>query len=95
MISIVASAIDLTTHLDADLKISALTEFRAMCQAANAGRILPGRTLDTDIDGSKRILRARGPVGEFLADAMIEDGDAVLITRTATYRYTIRKASDV
>ena len=55
----------------------------------------PGATVETDIDGTKRILRARGPVGDFLARAGVEDGNAVLITRTAPYSYTIRKAADV
>lgn len=54
----------------------------------------PGMTIETDIDRTKRILRTRGPVGDFLARAGVQDGDAVLITRTAAYAYTIMKASD-
>ena len=52
----------------------------------------PGGTVETDIDGSKRILRTRGPVGDFLARAGVRDGDAVLITRHSPYTYTISKA---
>lgn len=54
----------------------------------------PGVTVETDIDRSKRILRTRGPVGDFLARAGVNDGDTVLITRHSLYAYTISKASN-
>ncbi len=54
----------------------------------------PGMTIETDIDRTKRMMRARGPVGDFLARAGVEGGDAVLITRMAPYAYIIAKASD-
>jgi hypothetical protein len=52
----------------------------------------PGMTVQTDIDGTKRILRVRGPVRDFLTRAGVKDGDTVLITRTAPYAYAISKA---
>lgn len=52
----------------------------------------PGVTVETGIDGAKRFLRARGPVDDFPARAGVEDGGAVLITRTTPYAYTISKA---
>jgi hypothetical protein len=55
----------------------------------------PGVTVETDIDRSKRILRTRGPVGDFLARAGVNDGDTVLIIRHSPYAYTISKAQDV
>ena len=54
----------------------------------------PGLTCETDIDGEKRILRARGPVGDFLARAGLNEGDTVLITRHSDHAYTIAKAPD-
>lgn len=54
----------------------------------------PGVTVETDIDRSKRILRTRGPVGDFLARAGVNDGDSVLITRHSPYAYTISKVSN-
>lgn len=53
---------------------------------------VPGQTVETDIDGSKRILRARSPVRDFLARAELEEGDSVLIERTAAYTYRFSKA---
>jgi hypothetical protein len=54
----------------------------------------PGTTIDSDIDRSKRILRARSEVGEFLARARIAEGDSVRIVRTGPYAYEFSKATD-
>lgn len=40
-----------------------------------------GATIETDIDGTKRILRTRGAVGDFLARAGAEPGAVVVISR--------------
>ena len=66
-------------------------------KAAAAARTIsitfqPGMTVETDIDRTKRILRVRTPVGDFLARAGVKAGDAVLVTRTAPYAYTFQKA---
>ena len=53
----------------------------------------PGSTVETDLDGTKRMLRARAEVGDFLALAGVAEGDTVLVIRTAPYTYTIRKAA--
>ena len=53
----------------------------------------PGSTVETDLDGTKRMLRARAEVGDFLARADVAEGDVVLVIRTAPYAYTIRKAA--
>lgn len=53
----------------------------------------PGEIIETDIDGTKRILRARGTVRDFLERAEMREGDDVLIERTAPYCYTFSKAA--
>ena len=53
----------------------------------------PGSTVETDLDGTKRMLCARGEVGDFLTLAGVDEGDTVLVIRTAPYTYTIRKAA--
>jgi hypothetical protein len=50
------------------------------------------RTVRTDIDGEKRILRDRGAVGEFMTNASLQEGDLVLITRLGPYHYLVAKA---
>jgi len=56
---------------------------------------LPGGTVQTDIDRTKRILRARAPVGDFLARGFVKEGEAVRITRTSPYAYEFSKVTDV
>lgn len=52
----------------------------------------PGQTVDTDIDGTKRILRTRAPVRDFIARAGLAEGDTVVIERVAPYSYRFLKA---
>lgn len=51
----------------------------------------PGQTVDTDIDRTKRILRARSAVGDFFALADVREGDSVCLTSVGPYRYIISK----
>lgn len=51
-----------------------------------------GRTTKTDIDGEKRILRDRGAVGDFMANAGLQEGDLVLVTKVGPYHYQFAKA---
>jgi hypothetical protein len=51
----------------------------------------PGRTVDTDIDRSKRILRTRAAVREFFALADVQEGDTIRIMKAGSYRYEISK----
>ncbi|MER9240677.1 hypothetical protein [Mesorhizobium sp. M0633] len=55
---------------------------------------VPGQRVETDIDGTKRILRARSPVADFFARTGMKDGDAVRIARVEPYRYEIAKVED-
>ncbi|MER8599362.1 hypothetical protein NKH09_15940 [Mesorhizobium sp. M1339] len=55
---------------------------------------VPGQTVETDIDGTKRILRARSPVADFFARAGMNDGDRLRIARVEPYRYEIVKVED-
>lgn len=55
----------------------------------------PGATVQTDIDRTKRILRARAQVGDFLARSGVREGDAVRITRISPYAYEFLKVTDV
>ncbi|TGQ16360.1 MULTISPECIES: hypothetical protein [unclassified Mesorhizobium] len=59
-----------------------------------AVRFVPGQTVETDIDGTKRILRARSPVADFFARSGMKDGDAVRIAGVSPYRYEITKVED-
>lgn len=52
---------------------------------------MPGRTVETDIDRSKRILRERSAVGEFFATAGIGEGDVIRLTKTDAFCYEITK----
>ncbi|MFM9859054.1 ASCH domain-containing protein [Pseudoxanthobacter sp. M-2] len=52
----------------------------------------PGRTVTTDIDRTKRILRERSAVADFLTRAEIMEGDEVIVERVELYRYQISKA---
>ncbi len=49
----------------------------------------PGPTITTDVAGDKMILRQRGPVREFFADAAAREGDDVIIERTGPYSLRI------
>lgn len=53
----------------------------------------PGQVVHTDIDGTKRILRVRAPVGDFMARSGIVEGDKVVIRRNIPYAYSISKES--
>jgi hypothetical protein len=53
---------------------------------------VPGQTTETDIDGTKRILRVRGAVRDFLVRSGLNEGDVILIERTASYAYRFSKA---
>jgi hypothetical protein len=53
----------------------------------------PGQTVETDIDRTKRILRARTAVKNFFALADVREGDSVCLIRTGPYRYRISKAN--
>lgn len=55
----------------------------------------PGSVIETDIDGSKKILRARSAVGEFLKNGNFADGDFVCISRTGSHSFTFTKSSNV
>jgi hypothetical protein len=50
-----------------------------------------GETTKTDIDGTKCILRARGPVRGFLIKVGLKEGDNVLFEKTGTYEYRLSK----
>ncbi len=52
---------------------------------------IPGTAVETDIDRTKRILRARGAIADFFARAGVREGDTVAIVSTAPYRYEITK----
>ena len=47
----------------------------------------PGSTIDTDIDGTKKLLRARGAITDFFARSGAMEGDMVRIYRTAPYEF--------
>jgi hypothetical protein len=51
----------------------------------------PGQTVHADIDGTKRILRSRAPIGDFFARAGITEGDKVVIRRLTPYAYSVAK----
>jgi hypothetical protein len=51
----------------------------------------PGTTVETDIDRTKRILRARSAVADFFERACVREGDTVAIVSTGPYRYEITK----
>ena len=52
----------------------------------------PGQSVETDIDRTKRILRSRTPVRDFIERARLAEGDSVLIEKTAPYAYRFSKA---
>ncbi len=51
----------------------------------------PGGVVQADIDGTKRILRSRPPIGDFFARAGIAEGDKVVIRRHNPYAYSVSK----
>ena len=55
----------------------------------------PGQTIETDIDRTKRILRARSAVAEFFAVAGVQEGDLVSLTKTGHFSYEISKEANV
>lgn len=57
----------------------------------------PGRVIHTDIDGKKKFLRERGAVADFFARSGAEEGDIVVIERTAPYAFTfsLRRAASI
>ena len=55
----------------------------------------PGATVQTDIDRTKRILRARTQVGDVLTRSSVGEGDGVRITCTGPYAYEFLKVNDV
>lgn len=51
----------------------------------------PGQKIETDIDGTKRILRARSATGQFFAAAGVAEGDVICITKIDAFGYQISK----
>lgn len=49
----------------------------------------PGSESETDVDGSKMILRARGAVRDFYVRSGAAEGDQIIITRTAERELTV------
>lgn len=49
----------------------------------------PGGSVDTDIDGTKKIFRARSEVSKFLTLSSAKEGDFVDIERVEPYRYKV------
>jgi len=56
---------------------------------------IPGETVETDIDRTKRILRARGAIGDFFERAGVREGDSIRLTNTGPYCYEISKEANV
>jgi hypothetical protein len=54
----------------------------------------PGQTIETDIDGAKRIFRARSAVGEFFAAADVAEGDVVCLTKTGAFSFEVSKETN-
>lgn len=54
-----------------------------------------GDAVQTDIDRTKRILRARGAVVDFFGRAGVREGDSIRITNTGPYCYEISKEANV
>ena len=52
-----------------------------------------GEQVETDIDGSKWILRDRGATRRFFEKERVEEGDLILIEREKSRVYSISKAS--
>jgi hypothetical protein len=48
-------------------------------------------TIETDIDGSKRIFRRRGWLGKFFKENRIKAGDRVLLERVGPYLFRISR----
>jgi len=55
----------------------------------------PGEMVETDIDRTKRILRARSAVGDFFERASVCEGDSLRLTNTGHYCYEISKVVNV
>lgn len=51
----------------------------------------PGQVVETDIDGGKRILRARSAVADFFIGANVREDDVVCIKKTGAFSYEISK----
>ncbi len=54
----------------------------------------PGRTIETEIDRTKRIFRARSAVGEFFAKTGIGEGDKVRLVKTGAFSYEVSKEAN-
>ena len=54
-----------------------------------------GEMVETDIDRTKRILRARGAVGNFFEHVGVCEGDKLRLTNTGPYCYEISKETNV
>jgi hypothetical protein len=54
-----------------------------------------GEMVETDIDRTKRILRARSAVGDFFERAGVCEGDSLRLTNTGAYCYEISKEANV
>lgn len=50
-----------------------------------------GATLSTDVDGSKKLFRCRGPIGEFFARHGVQAGDTVRLTRVSERVFHVAK----
>ncbi len=50
---------------------------------------VPGQSVETDVDGEKMILRARGPIRDFFAQVGIEAGDSIRFQRQGEYEYIV------
>jgi hypothetical protein len=59
------------------------------------GTFSPGDIVETDIDRTKRILRARSAVGDFFKRAGVCQGDPLRLARTGNYSYEISKEANV
>lgn len=54
----------------------------------------PGRTVETDIDCVKRIIRARGAVGEFFAQGAVREGDVITLRKISSHKYEVSKSNE-
>jgi hypothetical protein len=54
----------------------------------------PGDIVETDIDRTKRILRAQSAVGDFFERAGVCEGDSLRLARTGPYCYEISKEAN-
>jgi ASCH domain len=55
----------------------------------------PGQKVETDIDRTKRMLRARSDVGDFFERAGVCEGDSLRLTNTGPYCFEFSKETNV